>query len=55
MKDGSLDPIAIVKGGKMIAYRDFIAMAGSAIAAPGDAAKAVVDAAAKAASDTAKK
>jgi branched-chain amino acid transport system substrate-binding protein len=54
MKGGKLDPIAIVKGGKTIAYKDFIEMAAAAVSAPGDAAKAAVDAAAKAASEAGK-
>jgi len=55
MKGGKLEPVAIIKGGKTIAYNDFIAMAAAALSAAGDAAKAAVDSAAKAASDAMKK
>ena len=54
MKGGKIEPIAIVKGGKTIPYTDFIKMAADAMSAPGDAAKAAVDAAAKAMSDAKK-
>ena len=55
MKGGKLEPIAIVKGGKTIAYNEFLQMLTGAVTAAGDAAKAAVDAAAKATSDAAKK
>jgi branched-chain amino acid transport system substrate-binding protein len=54
MKGGKIDPIAIVKGGKTIPYTDFVKMAAAAVTAAGDAAKAAVDAAAKAMSDAKK-
>jgi branched-chain amino acid transport system substrate-binding protein len=54
MKGGKIEPIAIVKGGKTIPYNDFIKMAAEAVSAPGDAAKAAVDAAAKAMTDAKK-
>jgi branched-chain amino acid transport system substrate-binding protein len=54
MKSGKIEPIAIVKGGTTIPYNDFIKMAAEAMSAPGDAAKAAVDAAAKAMSDAKK-
>ncbi len=54
MKGGKIEPIAIVKGGNTIPFNDFIKMAADAMAAPGDAAKAAVDAAAKAMSDAKK-
>jgi branched-chain amino acid transport system substrate-binding protein len=47
MKGGKIEPIAVVKGGKTIPYGDFLQTMAGAIAAPGDAAKAVVDAAVK--------
>jgi branched-chain amino acid transport system substrate-binding protein len=47
MKGGKLDPIAIVKGGKTIPYGEFVQTMASAVAAPGDAAKAAVDSAGK--------
>jgi branched-chain amino acid transport system substrate-binding protein len=55
MKGGKLEPIAIMKGGKTIAYNDFLQMLAGAISAAGDAAKAAVESAAKAASEAAKK
>ena len=56
MKGGKLEPTAIVKGGKTIAYNEFLQMLTGAVTAAGDAAKAAVDAAAKATStDAAKK
>ena len=54
MKGGKLEPIAIVKGGKTIAYNEFLQMLTGAVTAAGDAAKAAVDAAAKAASEAGK-
>src|SRR5215831_4796052 len=54
MKGGTLEPIAVVKAGQTIGYRDFLAMLSSAVTAAGDAAKAAVDTAAKAASDAGK-
>jgi branched-chain amino acid transport system substrate-binding protein len=54
MKGGKLEPTAVVKGGKTIAYNDFLQMLAGAVSAAGDAAKAAVDAAAKAASDAGK-
>jgi branched-chain amino acid transport system substrate-binding protein len=55
MKGGKLAPIAIIKGGKTIEYRDFVQMAAAAASAAGDAAKAAVDGAAKAMDDATKK
>ncbi len=55
MKGGTLEPIAIIKGGKTFAYNDFLQGLAQAVSAPGDAAKAAVDAAAKAATEGAKK
>jgi branched-chain amino acid transport system substrate-binding protein len=55
MQGGKLEPTAIVKGGKTIAYNEFLQMLTGAVTAAGDAAKAAVDAAAKATSDAAKK
>jgi branched-chain amino acid transport system substrate-binding protein len=54
MKGGKLEPTAIVKSGKTIAYNEFLQMLSGAVTAAGDAAKAAVDAAAKAASDAGK-
>jgi len=54
MKGGKLEPIAIVKGGKTIAYNEFLQMLTGAVTAAGDAAKAAVDSAAKAATEAAK-
>jgi branched-chain amino acid transport system substrate-binding protein len=54
MKGDKLEPTAIMKGGKTIAYNDFLQMLASAVSAAGDAAKAAVDSAAKAASDAGK-
>jgi branched-chain amino acid transport system substrate-binding protein len=48
MKGGKLEPVAIVKGGKTIAYNEFLQMLTGAVTAAGDAAKAAVDSAAKA-------
>ena len=48
MKGGKIEPVAIVKGGQMVAYNDFIQQAAAALKAPGDAAKAAADAAGKA-------
>jgi branched-chain amino acid transport system substrate-binding protein len=47
VKGGKLEPIAIVKGGKTLAYNEFLQMLSGAVTAAGDAAKAAVDAAAK--------
>jgi branched-chain amino acid transport system substrate-binding protein len=47
IKSGKLEPIAIVKGGKTITYKDFLQTMASAVAAAGDAAKAAIDGAAK--------
>jgi branched-chain amino acid transport system substrate-binding protein len=55
MKGDKLEPTAIMKGGKTIAYNDFLQMLASAVTAAGDAAKAAVDSAAKPAMDAAKK
>jgi branched-chain amino acid transport system substrate-binding protein len=54
MKGGRLEPTAIMKGGKTIAYNEFLQMLASAISAAGDAAKAAVDSAAQAGRDAAK-
>ncbi len=54
MKGGKLEPTAIMKGGKTIAYNEFLQMLASAISAAGDAAKAAVDSAAQAGRDAAK-
>ena len=54
MKGGKLEPTAIVKGGKTLAYNDFLQMLTGAVTAAGDAAKAAVDSAAKAADSAAK-
>ena len=54
MKGGKLTPVAIIKSGKTIEYKDFVQMATSAVTAAGDAAKAAIDGAAKATGDAAK-
>ena len=54
MKGGKLEPVAIVKGGKTIAYDEFLQMLTAAVTAAGDAAKAAADATAKAASEAGK-
>jgi branched-chain amino acid transport system substrate-binding protein len=48
MKGGKIEPIAIIKGGKTIAYNDFLQMATAAVAATAEAAKQAGEAAAKA-------
>jgi branched-chain amino acid transport system substrate-binding protein len=45
MKGGKLEPTAIMKGGKTIAYNDFLRTLADAVSAAGDAAKAAVDSA----------
>ena len=54
MKGGKLDPTAVMKGNKTIAYNEFLQMLAGAVAAAGDAAKAAVDSAAQAGRDAAK-
>ncbi len=54
MKGDKLEPTAIMKGGKTIAYNDFLQMLATAVSAAGDAAKAPVDSAAQAGRDAAK-
>ncbi len=54
MKGDKLEPTAIMKGGKTIAYNDFLQMLATAVSAAGDAAKAAVDSAAQAGRDAAK-
>jgi branched-chain amino acid transport system substrate-binding protein len=55
MKGGKLEPIAIMKGGKTLAYAEFLQAMSGAAAAATDAAKAAVESAAKAAAEAAKK
>jgi len=54
MKGGKLEPTAVMKGGKTIAYNEFLQTLASAVAAAGNAAKAAVDSAAQAGRDAAK-